>query len=101
MSEVSIRWREVCREVTLFGSDMLGKLWHHRRKQWWMDVKEEGPEYYLTRLREETDELEVALYQWALDTGTPQNVIDECADVANFAMMIASKMKALDTTRKE
>lgn len=46
-----------------------------------------GPDEILSMLRAEIIELEDALA-----TGTPQSVIWECADVANFAMMIADSI---------
>lgn len=43
--------------------------------------------WLLSALRNEVDELEAELY-----TGSKRDVAYECADIANFAMMIADKV---------
>jgi len=48
--------------------------------------KNEDMEWLYDRLREEALELEVALFSGKED---PTDIIKECCDVANFAMMIA------------
>ena len=47
-------------------------------------------QWLLYRLRQETLELEEALYS------QPENITDEAADVANFAMMIFDKMSCIE-----
>ncbi len=44
--------------------------------------------YLLDRIQEEIDEVEEAL----LEQYDPSEVVEECADVANFAMMIADNV---------
>lgn len=58
----------------------LEKLRRNSKKAHWREAKQD---YLLQRIREETNELMIALME------EPENVIAECADVANFAMMIA------------
>lgn len=58
-------------------------------------------QYLISRLRHETDELLFEHFRHRIDTSTEkpisekikQKIITEAADVANFAMMIASKYK--------
>ena len=66
-----------------FSSWMLLKLRSNKHKAHWDTV--ESP-WLLNRLEVELDELRDALL-----TGSNMDVIKECADVANFAMMIADK----------
>ena len=47
----------------------------------------------LKRLREEVEELEAALTNDDQTCGSAACIIKECADVANFAMMIADKKR--------
>lgn len=69
------------RAVDVFALDMKRKLAVNVHKKHWADVPRS---YLFLRLLEE----EAELYD-ALNRGTPQEIIDECADVANFAMMLA------------
>jgi phosphoribosyl-ATP pyrophosphohydrolase len=89
-------WGIVSDDVDDFSWEMLMKLWHHKKKGYWMDVPEEGPDYYLHRLKQEVQELTIAL-----ESETPEDVVKECADIANFAMMIAMKVKDLDNSEVE
>lgn len=41
-----------------------------------------------------TDELAEALYSFGYGINTADDVINECADVANFVMMLADNMRA-------
>ena len=69
------------RAVDVFAVDMKRKLAVNVHKKHWSDVPRS---YLFLRLLEE----EAELYD-ALNRDTPQEIIDECADVANFAMMLA------------
>jgi NTP pyrophosphatase (non-canonical NTP hydrolase) len=67
-----------------FGVEMLKKLFKNRRKAHWSTVSHQ---YLFDRLLEEIEELRDAM------TGTEGDIVSECADVANFAMMIADNLK--------
>ena len=69
-----------------FLGEMLKKLETNQHRSGWVNV---GLHYLFRRLEEETLELRKALL-----SGDKDAIIEECADVANFAMMIA------DVTRK-
>ncbi len=64
-----------------FAAEMVAKLAENSHKAHWGT---EANTRLLRRLREEVDELRDALID-----GHPREIIRECADVANFAMMIA------------
>ena len=53
--------------------------------------------WLLKRLREEADEIEKALY----NNEKPFEIALECADVCNFAMMIADNVDGLGTIKVE
>ena len=80
------------RSVTQFGFDMLRKLRKNSHKAHWNTVTHW---YLFGRLNEEVSELSKALNKRYSIQPTAdrkelsQAIIDECADVANFAMMIA------------
>ena len=87
-------------EVMWFANQMEKKL--NRRmasKDGWYDTK---IRFLLYRLLEEVKELleacqkEFGLYNGVKDLN---KIIDECVDVANFAMMIADKMKNIQRER--
>ena len=66
--------------VQWFADEMMTKLFQNRHKgDTWQRVSNKQ---LLNRLRQETTELEKALT-------TGKGVVEECADVANFAMFIA------------
>lgn len=75
--------------VALFAEAMKRKLAKNRDKGGW---ENDSPEALLERLREEVDELAAAILGGP--NGTPQHVLDEAADVANFAAMIADVVRA-------
>lgn len=76
--------------VRLFGSDMLAKLEENSHKAHWSTVSNR---WLLMRLAEECQELMQALVSLDRGQGMATDVIDECADVANFAMMIADNVR--------
>jgi len=73
--------------VDEFKRQMLRKLGENTDKKHWLKC---SYEYLLDRLKEEVGELEEIL----LSDGIPhKKVILECADIANFSMMIADKAR--------
>ena len=68
-------------EVMTFTKDMEAKLRVNDHKDGWADI---GLTKLFVLLNGETEELEEALQD-----NDARNIIDECADVANYAMMIA------------
>jgi NTP pyrophosphatase (non-canonical NTP hydrolase) len=74
--------------VDLFSGDMKRKLRANVHKKHWDEV---SFQYLLMRLKEEIKELEEVIDSDYLDTFA--RVIDEAADVANFAMMIADRAR--------
>ena len=72
------RWRP---EVTNFADAMEAKLRKNDYKGHWHYT---GLQYLSMRLTQEREEL-----RRAVDRGNPEEVLNEAADVANFAMMIA------------
>jgi NTP pyrophosphatase (non-canonical NTP hydrolase) len=83
------------RAVTTFAKDMEKRLRANDRKgrRGWESC---SLHWLLDRLTEERDELLLALHGIS-DDGS--SVIDEAADVANFAMMIADNARSLNGAR--
>ena len=74
--------RDISTPLRLFAARMAEKLHKNDHKGTWDEL---SYEYLLARLRQETGELTEAI-----EARLPANdIIDEAADVANFAMMIA------------
>jgi len=71
------------RKAYWFSFKMVEKLFKNRRKSHWSTV---GCDYLLDRLIEELEELKEAR------GGSADEIISECADVGNFAMMIADNV---------
>lgn len=67
--------------VHRFSGAMLAKLQANAHKAHWSEVTQA---WLLGRLIQEVSEL-----THALETGHPNEIRSECADVANFALMIA------------
>lgn len=84
--------------VAKFAEVMEKKLKLNDYKGGWEDCNNE---YLLTRLEEEAKELRTLAERYGLGTidednlskGKRNKVINECADVANFAMMIAENIE--------
>lgn len=74
-------------EVLQFARDMERKLKANDHKGHWSGMT---PSWLLRRLRSETNELAKAL-----KAKDGKHIVDEAADVGNFAMMIADKARAL------
>lgn len=70
--------------VLRFAREMLEKLRVNRHKQHWSGFSDA---WLFNRLKQEMGELRLALTRKRPDA----EVIAECADVANFAMMIADR----------
>lgn len=70
-------------EAQWFAQQMERKLQANDHKEGWRRMT---TAWLLKRLRQEVDEIEVALKAGKLD-----DIVSECADVGNFAMMIADK----------
>ena len=66
---------------------MLKKMRKHRKKAHWRTVTNE---YLFTRLCDEAEELANELM---VDKPSAKSIILECADIANFCMMIADKAR--------
>lgn len=73
--------------VGWFSKRMLCTLYVNSNKPHWDTVT---TSYLISRLREELGELEEALLK-----NDTNNIINECTDVANFAMMIADKTRSV------
>lgn len=84
------RWRP---EVEAFADAMEAKLRANDHKRGWREC---NLQYLSMRLTQEREELRQAIERDA----TPQEILDEAADVANFAMMIADWHRALDMKEK-
>jgi len=87
------KWREDMerdlKAVDWFKSQMIKTLGHNSDKKHWLKC---SYEYLLERLKEEVRELEELL----VDEMIPykhKKMILECADIANFSMMIADKAR--------
>lgn len=82
------------KEVEWFADQMEKKLSQNDHKGGWQNC---DFKYLLKRLKEEQTEVEDALkLRGTTFFGTvlkDKEIIDECADVANFAMMIADKLR--------
>lgn len=78
-------------EVLWFAEQMEKKLKKNDNKPHWLDS---SPDYLLERLCDEVKELMQARQHGK----SPTFVIKECADVANFAMMIADMCNQKEST---
>jgi hypothetical protein len=67
-----------------FGVEMLKKLLKNSHKAHWSTV---DCDYLFDRIIQEIEELKAAR------SGSVAEIVSECADVANFAMMIADNVK--------
>jgi hypothetical protein len=81
---------------------MQKRLWKNRVRDFWVSVPELGLWYFLKWLKKEEGELitAVTMLDVSKQLGNEpdyQAVIDECADIANYAMMIADKARELDS----
>ena len=78
--------------IVMFAIEMKKKLDKNEHKGGWQNCDNE---YLLKRLKEEVDEVETAIkYNKSL-----KYIMSECADVANFAMMIADNYEEVKEQR--
>lgn len=78
-------WVDDHEALQVFSNDMYIKLRENSHKAHWNTVT---TEWLLNRCMEELNEL-----QEALGNEDPGDIVRECADVANFAMMIADNVR--------
>jgi NTP pyrophosphatase (non-canonical NTP hydrolase) len=90
------------KEIKSFSENMERKLKENDYKERW---SKSNYSYLIQRLHEEVDELDEALSSFVIGQAMPRDlsgsysieqygeVVEECADVANFAMMIADNLK--------
>lgn len=83
------KWLEVQDVVERFKHIMLAKLAKNRHKGDAENWRKDKVQDLMDRLWEEVYELELAL----MDGSPPEEVEKEAADVANFCLMIADKVK--------
>ena len=79
--------------VVWFGHEMLKKLDANSHKRGWDSL---DLDYAATRLRQELQELENELLFYDFGAGDPRHadeIIQECADIANFALFVAWRFK--------
>ena len=69
--------------VFWFARQMLAKLWENKTKDGWHNKENH---WLFEQLEKEVEEL-----KWSWDS--PGDKIRECADIANFAMMIADNYR--------
>lgn len=81
------------KEVRWFAERMENKLKENDHKGGWGDC---DLQYLYTRLGEETKELLNELQAFVYGENNHDKVISEAADIANFAMMIADRVKQFD-----
>jgi len=80
--------------IDLFAADMRRKMRQNSHKLHWSQV---SFDHLFSRLKEEMSELEQAFMSGAVWN----EVVDECADVGNIAMMIADKMRGYNFGKPE
>ena len=86
MQDDAIMSGSVRRPVVTFAIKMESVLRANDHKGGWTGC---APQWLLMRLKQEVAELEFAMKYHSVESGS---AIKECADVANFAMMIADNM---------
>ncbi len=77
---------EVVSETSRFAAHMVNKLEKRHYKGDRPNWLSKSPNELLSLLRQEVEELDEAIYENSM--GYPE-VLSECCDVANFAMMVA------------
>ena len=73
-------------ELLRFACNMQQELDNNDNKCGWVHL---SPKWIINRIRQETKELEKAIKNKA----TKRRIISECADIANFAMMLADNIR--------
>lgn len=77
-------------EVKWFAEQMESKLQENDHKGGWQQC---GKYWLFERMQEEMTELLQELSLFSNDAKNENRIIRECADIANFAMMIADKVR--------
>jgi hypothetical protein len=72
--------------VVWFSKEMEAKLEANSHKRGWDDI---DLDYALQRMREEVEELAPHIDNWDYRSSQAKAIVEEAADVANFAMMLA------------
>jgi NTP pyrophosphatase (non-canonical NTP hydrolase) len=88
-------WNEVLRCTSAFRKAMNSKLFLNQHKGNRNGWKMDDPYDLLIRVREETEELAKAL-----DSDNKTEILQEAADIANMAMMVADAYDALHVPKK-
>lgn len=88
MKTIEQKIEQIKESVEWFSKKMKAALRRHLYRPGWENEK---VKYLWNRLNEEVDELDIALHYDPDKLGLSKkpNIIKECADVANLAMMIA------------
>ncbi|MBK5474390.1 hypothetical protein JFU54_28820 [Bacillus sp. TH19] len=84
-------------EVIWFAECMESKLQENDHKGGW---KQCGKYWLFERMQEEITELLQELSRFGNDAKNEDMIIRECADIANFAMMIADKVREQSEVRQ-
>jgi NTP pyrophosphatase (non-canonical NTP hydrolase) len=79
--------------VKWFAEKMEQKLQKHDKKKGPDGWLNEDISWLIDRLKEEVNELEEKIFDFDYSEKETLKLINECADVANFAMMIADCVK--------
>lgn len=80
------------KSVSCFGVEMVKKLERNKHKGGWYGCT---PEYLSRRLGTELKELRSIMHDPYKTPETKNEIIKECADIANFAMMVAENVGGL------
>lgn len=84
------REEEIREPVRWFAEKMEAKLRKNDHKGGWLDC---DPLWLRMRMEEEMSELHREMVRLQIGRSTPERVVNEAADVANFAMMIADQAR--------
>ncbi len=90
ISDLPVTEADIDAAIARFAVVMREKMVKNIRKGHWLDLKFTKA-YLLSRMRDEQRELEQALANEPAEAG-----IRECADVANFAMMLADYLSTCE-----
>src|SRR5688572_30686483 len=98
MGTIKSDMAEVLPVLSWFRGRMEAKLKQHERKQFWRTAPDFDVHVARRRLRDEYIELVKAYadYRFMPNKDHAEELIKECADVANFAMMIADLVRVSD-----
>lgn len=88
--ELDARGALLRHEVQWFAAHMAAKLKANDHKGGWIH---ESSSYFVKRLADEWRELAHVIDLATMHEASPQDIIDECADIANYAMMLADVVR--------